>query len=44
MGVRNLSGGKIKVGAWRYLSLYSPAVSIEAGANGDPILEVRVRA
>ena len=24
-------------GTWRYLSSYSPALSIEAGANGDPL-------
>ena len=24
-------------GAWRYPNSYNPAVSIEAGANGDPV-------
>ena len=45
MGVQNLeitSGGKIKVDAWQHLSSYNPAVSIEAGANCDPV-EVRVQ-
>ena len=48
MTVRNLKipfGGKVKVepeegkvrGAWRYPSSYSPAVSIEAEANSNPV-------